>query len=149
MELSKILNDEFTVLKSEIAANLRRAGHSDKSVEKIEMKTGETDAEIIIPDEIKYAETGRGPAKGGNSNGIFLQNLKDWIKAKGLNVKDDAEAERLAAFLKWRINKFGTKQWQQGRRYDIYTSAVRNFEQRVADRLAQESLQQLINEIWK
>ena len=148
MNIDKIIYEEFELLKRKIAGNLQRAGHSDKAVDEMKLTVEGDKIEIEIPDSIKYAETGRGPARGNDSKGAFLRNLKDWIKNEGLSVKDDDELERLARFFRWHINKFGTKQWRQGRRYDIYASAIDEFGERIHEKIAEENIQKILEELW-
>lgn len=61
---------------------------------------------ILGASYIANTEFGRPPAKGNDSGGKFLENLKKWIKVRGLDIKPES--------LQYLINKFGTRQYQKG-----------------------------------
>lgn len=70
-------------------------------------------------------ETGRGVYRGGKGDPQgFNQRLIEWMKARNFRCKDEQEYERMANYLRWRINKFGTRLYQKGGRKDIFTPAV-------------------------
>lgn len=72
-------------------------------------------------------ETGRGPYKGkGGNPAEFNQRLIEWMKARNFQCKDEAEYLRLANYMRWKINKFGTTLYRKGGRKDIFTPTVQD-----------------------
>ena len=70
-------------------------------------------------------ETGRGPYAGGKGDPAgFNQRLIEWMKARNFQCKDEAEYLRMANYLRWKINKFGTSLYRKGGRKDVFTPAV-------------------------
>lgn len=70
-------------------------------------------------------ETGRGPYSGGKSDSrAFTLRLVEWMKARNFQCRNEDEYMRMANYLRWKINKFGTRLYQRGGRKDIFTPAV-------------------------
>ena len=70
-------------------------------------------------------ETGRGPYAGGKGDPSgFNERLIEWMKARNFNCRDEDEYRRMANYLRWKINKFGTALYRKGGRKDIFTPAV-------------------------
>lgn len=70
-------------------------------------------------------ETGRGPYSGGKSDSrAFTLRLVEWMKARNFQCRDEDEYMRMANYLRWRINRFGTELYRRGGRKDIFTPAV-------------------------
>ncbi len=81
-------------------------------------------------------ETGRGPYNGGKGNPSgFNQNLIEWMKARNFQCKDEDEYLRMANYLRWKINKFGTALYRKGGRKDIFTPAVQELTEFVENEL--------------
>lgn len=75
-------------------------------------------------------ETGRGPYRGGKGDPEgFNQRLIEWMKARGFNCRDEEEYRRMANYLRWKINKFGTALYRKGGRKDIFTPAVADLQE--------------------
>jgi len=66
-------------------------------------------------------ETGRGPRKNSQQSD-FEDNLKEWVKIRfgGLDPK---KQERLAKFLRWKINKEGDKTHKEGGK-EVYSQSL-------------------------
>ena len=95
-------------------------------------------------------EKGRGSAKGkGSGNSDFLQNLKEWIVARNISYKDEKDLERLAKFLKWYINKNGTKLFRSGKTQDIFTTPIKDFTERISLRISSFYEKDIQNNIFK
>lgn len=83
-------------------------------------------------------ETGRGPYNGGpSSQGEFLRNLTQWCAMRGVPSQGLTEEQyrRFAGYLRWRINKLGTRLYRQGGRKDIFTPPVEDFQRRLGERV--------------
>lgn len=81
-------------------------------------------------------ETGRGPAKraGTPQEQIeFVASLAEWCRIRGFPASSltDEQYIRTARWLRWRINKFGTKLYRSGGRRDIITPAIEALEARL------------------
>ena len=139
MNAQEIIQTEFNALRTDIINRMTSAG---------QMATGRTARKFTVENvsdshgELWGAmwtfslEKGRGPAKGkGNSSGDFVANLKLWIVAKGIQVKDEKDLDRLAKFFAWYINKFGTGLFRRGGRTDIYTPAIDQFMKNIKEKL--------------
>lgn len=74
-----------------------------ETVRSIRAEAFENGFKIWGGDWIEFSEYGRGPAKG--SGGDFLDRLTKWAKARGF-------PEAKVAFLKYLINKQGTRLWR-------------------------------------
>lgn len=149
--VSDILLEELDLLQKEIIDNHERAG---------QVATGKTKASIshfLInpyhgvltgPTYIGVLETGRGPAKGkGSGTSNFLDNLKQWIMARWVDIKDVDDLERKAKFLKWWINKNGTWAFRKKEHHDIFTTAIDKFTKRITERISKYYLVEVTNEI--
>lgn len=73
-----------------------------KTVNSLRKEVTESGFKIFGAKWIEFTEFGRGPSKGGQSTGDFLNNLLEWAKAVGF-------PEWRVRFLKYYINKFGTR----------------------------------------
>ena len=49
-------------------------------------------------------------------------------------MKDNKDLDRLARFFRWYINKHGSKAWRDKKEYDIYDTAIADFEKRIEER---------------
>ena len=101
-EFSEKANEIIDWLKSSfVAKDMVVTGKSVDSIEKVIEDNG---FQIRAADHIWSLEFGRGPARGADSNGEFLANLKIWAFKRGykLNVE----------YLRYRINAVGTLLYQ-------------------------------------
>lgn len=83
------------------------------------------------PIAMKVQETGRGP-------GLIPKDFKDtiynWSIAKGIPFKSDKERWRFAGAIAFnKIRKYGTKQFRDGPRDDIFTKPWQSYEQKLDD----------------
>lgn len=64
-------------------------------------------------------ETGRKPTPEKKPSRTMIQNIREWVKARGLE-------ERLTWAIATEIQKKGTRLWRQGGRKDIVSNVVTN-----------------------
>ena len=115
--ISGLLNDELQTLRQDIVSAVEQSGKSatGRTVSGIQVVASGKQAQLEVPSHLFTLETGRGPARSGGDKQQFIENLKAWIVAKGISYKDEQDLQRLAGFFRWYINKFGTKQYREGR----------------------------------
>ena len=148
-----ILKDELGRLQSDIIKRHEQSGQVATGRTKASFSNYLTSENSGVLEGAMYAgtlERGRGAAKGkGSGQSNFLQNLKEWIVVRGLEYKDEADLERLAKFLKWWINKNGTKLFSSGKTIDIFTTPLNEFTERLSGRLGKNISGNIENEIFK
>lgn len=86
-------------------------------------------------------ETGRGPARQAGTPQekiAFVASLAEWCRLRGFPAESlsDEQYIRTARWLRWYINKFGTKLYRAGGRRDIITPAVEALEARLEEVLS-------------
>lgn len=126
-----IINDTMSKCIATIKTNSRAAGQvaTGKTLRSLEytlQRLGKSYvARILGRPYFGTLETGRGPYNGGKGDPHgFNQRLIEWMKARNFQCKDEAEYLRMANYLRWKINKFGTSLYRKGGRKDIFTPAV-------------------------
>ena len=126
-----IINDTMSRCIATIKTNSRAAGQvaTGKTLRSLEytlQRLGKSYvARILGRPYFGTLETGRGPYSGGKGDPQgFNQRLIEWMKARNFQCKDEAEYLRMANYLRWKINKFGTSLYRKGGRKDIFTPAV-------------------------
>lgn len=146
MQSTKQILDE---LLAECVADIRRRfmasgkNVTGRTIASLESRTeqsgsGDLTGSILGARYFGAMETGRGPYAGGpSSQGAFLQNLKQWCAIRGVPAEGLTEEQylRFANFLRWRINKFGTKLYRDGGRKDIFTPPVEEFQRKLEERV--------------
>ncbi|MDR1416269.1 MAG: hypothetical protein LBJ57_02465 [Prevotellaceae bacterium] len=78
-------------------------------------------------------ETGRKP---GRVPYDFQSIIREWIVAKGLSFRDNDQLNRWAAAIAWTIKREGTELYRSGAREDIFQTAIADFTDRLANRIA-------------
>jgi hypothetical protein len=136
-DIEKMLDSELILLKENIIKAHEQAGQktTGRTVAMLEEHVLGMSGELLGAPWTFTLERGRGAAQGGSSNGAFLQALKEWIVAKGLEFKDEKDLHRLANFLRWRINTVGTRLFQSGGRKDIFTPAIEEFGNNITEKV--------------
>lgn len=126
-----IISDSMSKCIETIKTNSRAAGQvaTGKTLRSLEytlQRLGKSYlARILGRPYFGTLETGRGPYNGGKGDPQgFNQRLIEWMKARNFQCKDEAEYLRMANYLRWKINKFGTELYRKGGRKDIFTPAV-------------------------
>lgn len=137
-KVNSLLWYEMQLLRLDI---INALDHADKTAtgltaESIQIVTSNNSMQLQAPSHLLTLEEGRGPARNSNSDKQqFIENLKAWILAKGISYKDENDLQRLAGFFRWYINKFGTKQYRQGKREEIVTDTIERFKKSVNGKL--------------
>lgn len=153
MRTDKIINEELDKLTDEIIANHEKAGQVATGRTKASLSHYMQSPTVGVLEGASYVsvlERGRPPRKSSTESQTFKDNLKQWIQARGLDYRGTQEGlERLAKFLRWHINKNGTKLFRSRNRLDIYTTPISRFEERLTNRLAAEFTADYNNEITK
>ena len=146
-EIEKMLNTELATLQQNIITAHEQAGQvaTGKTKQALEHNVSGFSGVLLGAPWTFTLERGRGPARGESSNGAFLKALKEWIVAKGLTFTDEKDLHRLANFLRWRINKFGTTLFQRGGRQDIFTPAIQEFGDNVAKGVGNIYVEEIIS----
>ena len=151
--VSDILNQEFETLLSDVVARHEQAGQVATGKTRASFSHSLTGAQSGVFEGAFYSgalERGRGPARGGGGgNSDFLDNLKQWIVAKGLNYGGNEKGlERLAKFFRWYINKNGTKLFRSGQTEDILSTPINDFSERVSNRVGALFANEITNDIF-
>lgn len=143
--LTNILNEELDALRADIIARQRALGKTatGRTAASIQTRiTPDGNGELLLPEWFGSLETGRGPARSKGDGDGFTDSLREWITAKGIPYNNEADLQRLARFLRWRINTFGSAMYRNGQNTPIVEPAVDDFtrrlEQRVTEALAKE-----------
>lgn len=126
-----MLDKAFSACVATIKNNSRNAGQvaTGKTLRSLEYRIKAQGAgyvaTILGRPYFGNLETGRGVYQGGKTDPAgFNQRLIEWMKARNFNCKDEKEYLRMANYLRWKINKFGTALYRKGGRKDIFTPAV-------------------------
>jgi hypothetical protein len=90
-------------------------------------------------------ETGR---KAGKTPHNFQSIIKEWIVAKGLKFHDEKQLNRWASAIAWKIRREGTKLYRSGGREDIFETAIADFRERLAERIATLFRAEIVNNIF-
>lgn len=129
--LKKMLDRAFGECVATIKTNSRNAGQvatgrTLRSLEyRLKVQGAGYVATILGRPYFGNLETGRGVYRGGKTDPAgFNQRLIEWMKARNFQCRDEKEYLRMANYLRWKINKFGTALYRKGGRKDIFTPAV-------------------------
>lgn len=138
IDVETILGEELETLRLDLvgrmqAANLIATGRTARS---LRWAASGGKGELRGAAWFGTLEKGRGPWRGGRENPQFLKNLTDWIRARGMQFRTEQELIRFAKYLKWKINKSGSRLYRLGGRKDIYTPAFNLFADRLRQRVA-------------
>lgn len=145
--VSKLLTDEMLWLKQDIVRNMEQAGKTVTGRTKNSLQVFASGKQAVLEgaSHLHTLESGRGPARGGaGDKQQFIQNLKEWIVAKGISYKDEQDLQRLASFFRWYINKFGISLYRRGGRKDIFTPAIEKFTKSVNAKIAKVYASELV-----
>lgn len=145
-DIESILAEALEVSVREIrqaitATGSNATGRTAESLEARVRKEGEGLVGGVYGRPYAWAlETGSRPAsrKGtATSRQQFINDLYLWCKARGLPNGAVSEEQRLrfAKFLKWRINKYGTRLYRRGGRRDIITPSFERLERELPSKI--------------
>jgi len=125
-EFIAILEDQSQSLINRIQNNISSAGMNvtGKTAQSFEYRIttegSKTSIEILANQFASVVETGRKPTPEKKPSRSMIQNITDWVEARGLESS-------LVWAIATQINKEGTKLWQAGGRKDIYTLPFEEF----------------------
>lgn len=125
-EFIQILQNEAESLISKIKANMVSTGTNatGKTSESLEYEIIEdgtkTTININANQFAAVIETGRKPTPDKKPGFSMIQNIKEWVEARGLE-------QSMVWAIAQQINNEGTKLWQKGGRDDIYTLPFNEF----------------------
>lgn len=148
--VGNILSEELTRCKDEIISSEEAEGMvaTGKTKASYQVEMSDYSGQLIGAGYTNTFETGRGPAREGNeAKQAFIDNLKEWIKARGIVYKDEGDLYRLANFFRWYMNKHGNKLYRSGRKQDIFTTAIESMQTRVIDRIAALYTAEIVNKL--
>ncbi len=139
-EIKAALDDCIADIRQRhVAAGQRASGRGMASLEASVERVGEGyRARILGLPYVGAWETGRAPARRAGKaqeQAAFVASLAEWCRIRGFpeSSLSDEEYIRTARWLRWYINRFGTKLYRSGGRRDILTPAcealVRRMEQ--------------------
>lgn len=121
--ITTILQQELKVLQSDVINAMQASGIpiTRQALEAIKSEVSGTTGNL---EGLSYHEN-------------LLEEVKDWIRVKGIKVKDNETLQRLAEFFQWCIKKFGqimsrTEGWS-----NVYKPTIEVFEQRLSARIAE------------
>ena len=143
-ELMTILSNEANSFLSQIKRNLDDSGTTatGKSKDSLRYEITEEGNKVVLTvfgkPYFAVVETGRKPTPDKKPSRAMIDNIKEWIAARG-------EPESMAWAVATKINKEGTKLWQQGGRTDIYTDLKEGF----ADRIFMEAVENIASEYFR
>jgi hypothetical protein len=112
-EFEKIANDILEQLKKEFRSKGKVA--TGKTIKSLRAEASEVGFKIFGGDWIEFVEYGRGPIQNKKKKTNFLENLQAWARAVGF-------PESKVRFLKYYINKYGTKLYRDGKNAEVLTS---------------------------
>lgn len=143
MELIEIVNEQGNELVNNIRSNLASTGTNATGITanslRFEITTEGTKTRLRLFGRpfFNTVSTGRKPTPGKKPSREFIENLKPWAEARGI----DASAVWAIAT---KINKLGTNLWKQGGRQDIVEPAVEKFIYDVESQWLDEKMDQII-----
>lgn len=152
--INKSLEAIFQNAVNEIISNynssgLRATGHFANELYSTVIQNTDNSiiASIIGPSYIFTLEGGRPPRTSSTLSNDFLNNLRTWVQAKGLQFQSQEALERFVKYLKWHINKFGTALYRSGGRNDIYTPVIEGLKKSIPNELKNNYINELKNGI--
>jgi hypothetical protein len=125
-EFIKILQDESQSLIDRIRQNMsstntNATGSTSESLEYHIIEEGDrTTINILANAFAQVIETGRKPTPEKKPSASMIQNITDWVNARGLESS-------LVWAIATQINNEGSLLWQKGGREDIYTMPFNEF----------------------
>lgn len=151
--IQSIIKEELNRTKAEISDNMRMYGRnaSGRSVKGMKVRVSKTTGYIDAPVSWNWMEQGRAP--GGESVGYLARIIRRWIIDKGISVKSKRHGKRnpiigASYAIATNIINNGTKLHRSSTKQDIYTSAVKRAQQRIATKSAEYTVRS-IREIFR
>lgn len=146
--MEKIIREELEQLKADIIYRHEQSGQvasgktrASFSIENVSNEGGELWGNKYVG----VLETGRKPGKVPYQ---FRDILKRWALAKGLTFKDEKDLNRFAYFVAQKIRNEGTKLFRSGMREDIFETPIKDFTERLNERIYAVYQKQIENQIF-
>ena len=132
---SQILTEELNILKAEIITLHEAAGQkaSGKTEQGFEIDVNDTVGQLLGYSYVGVLGTGRRPGKVPTE---FVDILKRWAQAKGINFSNEKQFTIWANAVKWKIIREGTKLYRSGIHQDIFETPIENLKVRVTKRVS-------------
>ncbi|MCL2596260.1 MAG: hypothetical protein FWD66_01070 [Paludibacter sp.] len=146
-QVEQILESELTELENDIKSRIKTYYATGRTEKSLSHKVSGFSGILEGATYIETLERGRPPARGGDSKGAFLANLKEWIRVRWKDVKDEKDLERKAKFLKWYINKYGNKKFRNGEKDDVLSKPIADFTEQISQRISDLYLIQITNNL--
>lgn len=132
--IQSILQKRGKSALADIRRNIRKFKATGKTANSLFLNAQNTRLQIGGSGGLSWLETGRPPAKSSSPK-WDINTLLEWMKAKNIGSGlSDKERQRLAQFIKYRINQRGTVKWQQGKGAivdDVYTTRLSKLTQEI------------------
>lgn len=107
----QILSQEFEKLRVDIIREYDRLGMraSGKTAESLDVITSVNNGKLIGDKTFGALESGRSPSSSGSKPGNLIDEIKQWIKDKGIvsDIKNDTDNSSLAFLITRKIHKQG------------------------------------------
>ena len=129
------------VRKAISASGQSATGRTAQSLEaRVKSENGVISGQLLGRPYAWALETGSRPARKKGTEAerqAFIRQLYEWCRARGLPDGAASEEQRLrfAKFLKWHINKYGTRLYRRGGRKDVITPSLQRLEREVPPRV--------------
>lgn len=122
-EILTILTSEGNSIIKEIQRNLASTGTdaTKKTSNSLRLQATKQDNKYLLQiygrPFFMTVETGRKPTPDKKPPQTMVQNIREWVKARGMS-------ESMVYAIATEINKKGTKLWRQGGRKDIVSNVI-------------------------
>ncbi|MFV0392409.1 MAG: hypothetical protein ACK5KP_11100 [Paludibacteraceae bacterium] len=145
--IDNILREELEQLKNEIIFRHEQAGQvaSGKTRASFSIEVSGNRGELWGNAYVGVLETGRQPGKVPYQ---FRDIIKRWAIAKGLTFNDEKDLNRFAYFVAQKIAKEGTKLFRSGMKEDIFETPIRQFTERISERIYSAYSKEIENQIF-
>ena len=146
--VKQILNDELVILQRDIVQQQKDSGAwaSGKTAAGYDISfDGDSHGKLIGFSYVGVLERGRKPGKVPYD---FKEVIKRWIIAKGLQSQNGESLERMASSIAWVIHKEGTVLHRNGYKVDIFDTPLRDFSERLTNKIATYFTLQTANNIF-
>lgn len=145
---SEILSDNVDKLIVDITERHKAAGQrvTGRTISSLEKKLITNGIQLLGAEYIGVLERGRSAGKVPKE---FAEIIKKWIVAKGLSFKDNADLNRFANAIAWKIRTEGTELYRSNMTKDIFTTPIYDFKERLTKELSEYVTADLKSKIFK
>ena len=148
IDVQQILSEELNTLKSDIIIRHEASGQkaSGKTEQGFEIVVSGSVGQLLGYSYVGVLGTGRRPGKVPTE---FVDILKRWAQAKGINFSNEKQFTIWANAVKWKIIREGTKLYRSGIHQDIFETPIENLKSRLSSRISELMSIEIANEIFK